>query len=211
MAKKNGDLAVQYLPLDDLEPYPNNPRTHSDAQVAQIAASIKEFGWTNPILVDGHNGVVAGHGRLLAAKSLGMGQVPVIELTGLTATQKRAYILADNKLAENAGWDFDRVAVEFGELKDVGFDVEVIGFGVGEVAGFAGTGGSAEDEWQGMPEFHQEDKTAFRSIVVHLKDQDAVDAFAVAVAHNLTENTKFIWYPKIEIETYVDKHYSDKK
>ena len=136
MAKKNGELTIQYLPLDDLEPYPNNARTHSDAQIAQIAASIKEFGWTNPILVDGHNGVVAGHGRFLAAKSLGMELVPVIELTGLTATQKRAYILADNKLAENAGWDFDRVAVEFGELQDAGFDVDVIGFDAGEVDAF---------------------------------------------------------------------------
>ena len=140
MAKKvsepGGKLAVQYLPLDDLVSYPNNPRMHSGEQIAQIAASIEEFGWTNPVLTDGHNGVVAGHGRLLAAKSLGMGQVPVIELTGLTAAQKRAYILADNQLATKAGWDFDRVAVEFGELRNAGFDVDVIGFDASEVDAF---------------------------------------------------------------------------
>ena len=127
-------LAVEYRPLGDLTPYPNNARTHSEAQVAQIVSSIREFGWTNPILTDGHNGVVAGHGRLLAAKALGMAEVPVIELAGLTDAQKRAYVLADNKLAENAGWDFDLLAVEFGELQDAGFNVDVIGFDAGDEA-----------------------------------------------------------------------------
>src|SRR5215216_7799274 len=98
-------LQVEYRPLDALIPYARNPRTHSDAQVAEIAASIREFGWTSPILVDGDNGVVAGHGRLLAARKLGMRTVPVIELAGLSEAQKRAYIIADNKLALNAGWD----------------------------------------------------------------------------------------------------------
>ena len=129
-------LEVEYRPLESLVPYARNARTHSEKQVAQIAASIEEFGWTNPVLVDGQNGVVAGHGRMLAAKALGMGQVPVIELSALTAAQKRAYVLADNKLAENAGWDFDLVALEFGELQDLGFDVGVIGFDAGEVDAF---------------------------------------------------------------------------
>src|SRR5258708_38106299 len=97
-------LAVAYLPAAALIPFANNARTHSDTQVAQIAASIREFGWTNPILVDGANGIIAGHGRLLAARKLGMGKVPVIELAGLSAAQKRALVIADNKLALNAGW-----------------------------------------------------------------------------------------------------------
>ena len=96
-------LAVEYRPAAALIPFAKNARTHSDAQVAQIAASIREFGWTNPILVDGENGVIAGHGRLLAARKLGMGEVPVIELAGLSEAQKRALIIADNKLALNAG------------------------------------------------------------------------------------------------------------
>src|SRR5215208_5622442 len=105
-SRRNDDrLKVEYRSLTSLIPYARNPRTHSDAQVAEIAASIREFGWTNPVLVDGANGVIAGHGRLLAARKLGMAVVPVIELAGLTEAQKRAYVLADNKLALNAGWD----------------------------------------------------------------------------------------------------------
>ena len=96
-------LAVQYRDIGALIPFARNPRTHSDAQVAEIAASIREFGWTNPILVDGDNGIIAGHGRLLAARQLGMKTVPVIELAGMSEAQKRAYIIADNKLALNAG------------------------------------------------------------------------------------------------------------
>ena len=98
-------LAVEYRPATALIPYARNARTHSDAQVAEIAASIREFGFTNPILVDGDNGIIAGHGRLLAARKLGLAEVPVIELAGLSEAQKRAYVIADNKLALNAGWD----------------------------------------------------------------------------------------------------------
>ncbi len=92
-------LSVDYRPLSALIPYARNARTHSDRQVAEIAASIREFGWTNPILTDGNNGIIAGHGRLLAARKLGMAAVPVIELAGLSEAQKRALIIADNKLA----------------------------------------------------------------------------------------------------------------
>ena len=112
----------------DLIPYARNSRTHSDAQVAQIAASIREFGFTNPVLVDGANGVIAGHGRILAARKLGMDTVPVIELAHLSEAQKRAYVIADNKLALNAGWDAEMLAVEFGELADMGFDLDLTGF-----------------------------------------------------------------------------------
>src|SRR5690606_35026758 len=98
-------LHIQYQPTESLIPYARNARTHSDAQVAQIAASIREFGFNNPVLVDGENGIIAGHGRLLAARKLGLDSVPVIELAHLSETQKRAFILADNKLALNAGWD----------------------------------------------------------------------------------------------------------
>lgn len=114
--------------VQDLIPYVNNSRTHSDEQVAQIAASIREFGWTNPILVDGANGIIAGHGRLLAARKLGYTEVPTIELSQLTETQKKAYIIADNRLALNAGWDNEILALELGELGDAGFDLELTGF-----------------------------------------------------------------------------------
>ena len=119
--------------VEDLIPYARNSRTHSDAQVAQIAASVREFGWTNPVLVDGENGIIAGHGRILAARKLGMEEVPCIELAGLTDTQRRAYIIADNKLALNAGWDDELLAIEFAELADAGFDNLLTGFTQDEI------------------------------------------------------------------------------
>src|SRR5580704_5842997 len=124
------------VPLATLIPYARNARTHSDAQVAQIAASIREFGFTNPILVDGERGVIAGHGRLLAARKLGLTEVPTIELSHLTPAQKRAYMLADNRLALSAGWDEDMLRIELGDLQVEGFDLALTGFDPGEVASF---------------------------------------------------------------------------
>lgn len=112
----------------DLIPYASNSRTHSDAQVAQIAASIKEFGWTNPILIDGDNTIIAGHGRLLAARKLGMKEVPVIVLDHLTKAQQRALVIADNQLALNAGWDMDMLKAEIEDLKLDDFDLGLLGF-----------------------------------------------------------------------------------
>ena len=125
---------VQLRATEALIPYIRNARTHSDAQVAQIAASIREFGWTNPLLVDGANGLIAGHGRLLAARKLGLAEVPVIELAHLSPAQKRAYILADNKLAENAGWDEELLRLELADLKLADFDLGLIGFGEDDLA-----------------------------------------------------------------------------
>ena len=131
MPRSKGDLVaikISTVPINSLIPYARNARTHSDAQVAQIAASIREFGWTNPVLLDGENGIIAGHGRVLAARKLGIEEVPCIELSHLTEAQKRAYILADNKLAENAGWDPDLLKLELGELRELGMDLSLTGF-----------------------------------------------------------------------------------
>jgi DNA modification methylase len=125
---------VEMLGLDALIPYANNTRTHSEEQVAQVAASIKEFGFTNPVLVDADNGIIAGHGRVLAARKLGLAEVPCIRLAHLDDRQKRAYIIADNKLALNAGWDDELLALELGALKDEGFDVGLTGFSEEELA-----------------------------------------------------------------------------
>ena len=121
-------MKIQEIEIEKLIPYARNSRTHSDEQVAQIAASIKEFGFTNPILIDGENGIIAGHGRLAAARKLNMTKVPAIELSHLTKTQKKALIIADNKLALNAGWDNDLLALEFEDLKDDDFDLSLTGF-----------------------------------------------------------------------------------
>jgi DNA modification methylase len=120
--------------VTELIPYVNNSRTHSDEQVAQIAASIKEFGWTNPILIDGDNGIIAGHGRLLAARKLGHKEVPTIELKDLTETQKKAYIIADNRLALNAGWDNEMLTIELNDLLADGFALDILGFDPKEIA-----------------------------------------------------------------------------
>jgi len=119
--------------VTELIPYVNNSRTHSDEQVAQIAASIKEFGWTNPILVDGSNGIIAGHGRLMAARKLGFKEVPTIELADLTDTQRKAYIIADNRLALNAGWDNEMLTIELNDLLADGFALEILGFDTKEL------------------------------------------------------------------------------
>jgi len=121
-------MKISQRQVTDLIPYAKNSRTHSDAQVAQIAASIKEFGWTNPILVDGSNGIIAGHGRLMAARKLGMTDVPVIELSGMTDTQKKAYIIADNQLALTSGWETSLLSIELEELKTEGFNLDILGF-----------------------------------------------------------------------------------
>ena len=124
----NQNLEVAYIATTDVIPYANNPRTHSEQQVAQVAASIKEFGFNNPILLDEHNGIIAGHGRLAAAQKLGMELVPTITLAGLTEAQRKAYVIADNKLTENGGWDYDLLAVEIERLKELDVDIDLTGF-----------------------------------------------------------------------------------
>ena len=119
---------IEHVAIEALIPYARNSRTHSDAQVAQIAASIREFGFTNPVLIDEQGGVIAGHGRIMAARKLSLPEVPCIRMGHLTDAQKRAYVIADNKLALNAGWDDEMLALELGELGDAGFDLELTGF-----------------------------------------------------------------------------------
>ena len=127
---------IELWPLERLAPYQRNPRTHSEAQVTQIAASIAEFGFCNPILVDSRDGIIAGHGRLLAARKLGLAEVPVIVLDHLSETQRRAYVLADNRLSELAGWDHELLALELKELADAGFDATLAGFDAKEIDDF---------------------------------------------------------------------------
>jgi DNA modification methylase len=143
-------LQIHYRPIDSLIPYARNAKQHSDAQVAQIAASIREFGWGAPILVDGQNNVIAGHGRLLAARKLGMADVPVVPLEHLTDTQRRALILADNKIGENASWEDELLGIELAELKEAGFDLGLTGFSPEEwkalIAGDHATDGLTDDD-----------------------------------------------------------------
>ena len=145
-------MKIEERGIESLIPYVNNSRTHSDAQIAQIAASIKEFGWTNPILVDGDNGIIAGHGRTLAARKLGMTTVPVIELSGMSDLQRKAYIIADNKLAINAGWDDEVLALELAELQDAGYAMDLIGFDADELDKLLGVESEGLTDEDAVPE-----------------------------------------------------------
>jgi len=131
--KHDTKLAIAYRAPADLIPYAKNSRTHSDMQVAQIASSIREFGFTQPILLDGDNGIIAGHGRWQAAMKLGLEQVPTIDLSHLSETQKKAYVIADNKIALNSGWDESLLELEIQDLRDAGFDLDLLAFDPSEL------------------------------------------------------------------------------
>lgn len=126
-------MNVVQIKIEALIPYVNNARTHSDAQVAQIAGSIKEFGFNNPVLIDEESGIIAGHGRVLAARKLNLNTVPCIKLNHLSPAQRKAYILADNKLALNAGWDNDILRLELADLKELDIDTDLTGFTLDEI------------------------------------------------------------------------------
>jgi len=153
--KTKEQLKIEYRDVALLVPYVRNTRTHSDEQISEVATSINEFGFTNPILVDGSNGIIAGHGRLMAAQKLGMSEVPVIELSHLNEAQKRAYVIADNKLAEKAGWDEELLALELGDLAEMGYDNTLTGFSENDIANIIQAANSSqgltdEDEVKGL-------------------------------------------------------------
>lgn len=129
---------IERRPTEALIPYARNARTHSDTQIEQIAASIQEWGWTTPVLIDDKGGIIAGHGRVLAALSLGLEEVPVVLAQGWTQAQRQAYTLADNKLAQNADWDSDLLRIELADLSTMTFDISTVGFAQGELDNLLG-------------------------------------------------------------------------
>ena len=143
---------IEYLKTGDLIPYARNSRTHSDEQVQQIAGSIREFGFTNPILIDAENGIIAGHGRIMAAQKLKIDQVPCIRLSHLTETQRKAYVIADNKLALNSGWDEELLGIELAELRSEDFDLGLIGFDDDELADLLAETPESESQGEGGEE-----------------------------------------------------------
>lgn len=172
MKEKKNERLLQAILRDYVErspanliPYARNSRTHSDKQVAQIAASIKEFGFTNPILIDGDNCIIAGHGRVLGALKLGMKEVPCLVCDGWTDAQKKAYIIADNKLALNAGWDDELLSLELAELDGFGFDLSLTGFDESEVEFLIGFDVTPLVE---MPNLKSGDGSAFRDMTFTL-------------------------------------------
>jgi hypothetical protein len=164
-------MKIEQLPTADLIPYARNTRTHSPEQVAQIAGSIREFGFTNPVLIDGENGIIAGHGRVMAASKLGLAKVPCIRLAHLTDTQKRAYIIADNKLALNAGWDEEMLALELADLREADFDLGLLGFSENDLGAF-------DIEEAEMPTLADGDKQPFQQMTFTVHDEQAEDVQA---------------------------------
>ena len=157
---KPSKLEVTYRPIESLIPYARNSRTHSDAQVAQIAASIKEFGWTNPVLIDAEGGIIAGHGRVMAGRKLGITEAPCIVLENLTDAKRRAYVIADNKLALNAGWDVELLKIELSDLKALDFDLSLTGFDPGEL------GNLLADKTEGLTDPDAVPETPARAVTV---------------------------------------------
>jgi DNA modification methylase len=181
-------IEIQYKKTEDLIPYARNSRTHSAEQVAQIAASIREFGWTNPILIDGENGIIAGHGRVLAAHKLGEMEVPTIELSHMSENQKRAYIIADNKLALNAGWDNEILALEISDLKDAGYDLDLTGFTLDEINAINPKGISGLTDEDAVPEVPEQPVTVLGDVWVLGKHRLMCgDSTSVEAVTKLTE------------------------
>jgi ParB-like chromosome segregation protein Spo0J len=162
---------IEHLPIDGLIPYARNSRTHSPEQVAQIAASIREFGFTNPVLIDADGGLIAGHGRVMAARHLGLVSVPCIRLGHLTEAQKRAYVIADNRIALNAGWDDEMLRIELAELQELEFDLEMTGLDREELDRLLW--GATVEPMDEMPALPSGEKSPFQQMTFTLHDSQA--------------------------------------
>lgn len=187
---------LEHITLASLTPYARNARTHDEHQIRQIAGSIKEFGFTNPVLIDDDGMIIAGHGRVLAAEHLQMKTVPAIRLSHLTPAQKKAYILADNKLALNAGWDVDMLKIELNDLHDSGYNLEVIGFDADELTELMGLLDDPEADADDVPAYQDEAKTELGDIWI-LGEHRLIcgDATDQEVLERLMQNqkAKMVW------------------
>jgi ParB-like chromosome segregation protein Spo0J len=170
-------IEIKYKPLSALRERKGNPRTHTDEQVEEIARSITEFGFTNPLLIDEGDEIIAGHGRKRAAKKLGLSEVPTIELRGLSEDQRRAYVIADNKLALNAGWDSRLLAMDINLLAEANYDLTLTGFDESELLPL--TGDVQESEF---PDLSSSDRAAFQQMTFVLHD-DQVEIVKAAIRH----------------------------
>jgi ParB family chromosome partitioning protein len=171
----NTKLKIEMIETGDLIPYAQNSRTHSREQVTQIASSIEEFGFTNPVLIDENNGIIAGHGRVLAAKELGIDKVPCLKLAHLTAAQKKAYVIADNKIALNAGWDEKLLKEQIESLQEEDYDIDVIGFSEFEIDDLLKAEEIVEEADEILHEQSLQLEPAQEYVLVMAKDQNEWD------------------------------------
>jgi hypothetical protein len=206
------DLKIEVWSIDKPIPYARNPR-QNEMTIDKVAASLKEFGWQQPIVVDQEGVVVVGHTRLAAAKKLEMTEVPIIVAKDLTKAQAKAYRIMDNRSHDDSKWDFEMLPLELVELRDMNFNLDLTGFDPDQYTNLidtldgSPTSGKPEDEWTDMPDFNQPAKDAFRSLVVHFVDAQAVIDFMKKLNKPFTDKTKYIWYPETTAVPISDKRY----
>jgi hypothetical protein len=191
-------MNVKQSALNKLLPYKDNPRKHTERQVLQIADSISEFGFVNPILIDEKNMILAGHGRFLAAQKLELETVPVVIVDNLTEDQKTALVIADNKIAMNSTWDESLLWDQIRKLSDKGFNLDVLAFDEMEILPMTDPNTVIDPlaEWENMPEYSQEDQLAFKTVYVHFKNEQDYKDFQNFIGQPMTHKTKSIWYPE---------------
>ena len=190
-------LAIKYKKTADLVPYANNSRLHDETQLSQLVASINEFGFTNPVLLDGANGIIAGHGRVMAANVLGLETVPTIELQHLTDEQKAAYVIADNKLAQNAKWDDEILRLELQSLSDADYDLSILGFDEASLSRLLDVAETADafEEYNQAIEYENKNASPYKSLIVHFENEQDVDNFKHLIKQNFSNSAKYIYHP----------------
>ena len=203
------DLNIQLIEKDKIKPFKDNPRTHSNEQIEQIANSIKEFGFRMPIAVDENFTILAGHGRYMAALKLKMNKLPIVQHKDLTEIQKKAFIIADNKLTLNSNWDYDLLWQQVKDLNGLDFDLDILGFDESEILPMIDTNTVRDisGEWDNMPDFTQGDKTPDSTIFVHFTCDEDRQKFATLINQPVTEKTKTLWFPPQETMDTKNKIY----
>ena len=190
-------LTIKYKKTADLVPYANNSRLHDETQLGQLVASINEFGFTNPVLLDGANGIIAGHGRVMAANVLGLETVPTIELQHLTDEQKAAYVIADNKLAQNAKWDDEILRLELQSLSDADYNLSILGFDEASLSRLLDVAETADafEEYSEAIEYENKNANPYKSLIVHFENEQDVDNFKHLIKQNFSNSAKYIYHP----------------
>tara|TARA_B100001093_G_scaffold17076_1_gene15495 strand:- start:2229 stop:2849 length:621 start_codon:yes stop_codon:yes gene_type:complete len=206
-------MNIEEIEIEKLIPYHNNPRKNQD--VDKVASSLSEYGFQQPIVVDKKLVVIVGHTRLLGAKKLGLKKVPVL-IADLSEAKARGYRIADNRIAEDANWDYDLLKLEIDLLKEINFNIDELGFEEQELETiiFQNNHDSrdwldTEEHWQDMPSFEHTDQSPHRSLTINFVNQDAVDKFFQLIKQDYTEKTKYVWFPSIEKRVVKDKYYEN--
>tara|TARA_R110002020_G_scaffold472486_1_gene700646 strand:- start:16 stop:636 length:621 start_codon:yes stop_codon:yes gene_type:complete len=206
-------MNIEEIEIEKLIPYHNNPRKNQD--VDKVASSLSEYGFQQPIVVDKKLVVIVGHTRLLGAKKLGLKKVPIL-IADLSEAKARGYRIADNRIAEDANWDYDLLKLEIDLLKEINFNIDELGFEEQELETiiFQNNHDSrdwldTEEHWQDMPSFEHTDQSPHRSLTINFVNQDAVDKFFQLIKQDYTEKTKYVWFPSIEKRVVKDKYYEN--